>query len=343
MKQFFLYLLLLHSVNILPQGRSGFQALLTTENDFLGIHNKDENYTGAVKFELLTPEIKWKWLPFYKFKNESPVFNIQRFGFGGTAYTPQDIAASEIVKGDRPYASLLFVSVGNISYDRSRGLILQSDLVVGSIGSPGPGNAQAYVHRNHWFGSERPEPEGWDNQIGFNGSLIVNYNTRMQGLITPQQSFSNFQCVVPYWTAKADIGNYMINLQGGFKLDLFNYNSSILQDYAVSFPALTENRETPKKNIRFNFFVEPSFRIAAYNATLEGLLFNDRSVYTISHQDVNRLLFEVNGGINFIAGDFFYAKYSFYGRSQEYRGGKSFHTWGGITIGFSPSRWYTKQ
>ncbi|MEP7095405.1 MAG: lipid A-modifier LpxR family protein [Flavobacterium sp.] len=341
MKSYLLILMFFCSLNASSQGTSGFQVLLTTDNDFLGIDNKDENYTGAAKIELLTPEIKWKWLPFYKFKQDSTVLSIQRFGFGGTAYTPQDIAASEVVTGDRPYASLTFFSFGNVTYNNSKKIILQSDLIIGSIGSSGPGNVQTYIHKNHWFGTDRPEPQGWGNQIGFNGSFIVNYNTQLEGLIKINENKSDFQWIIPYWVAKADLGNYMINLQGGLKLNLLNFNSGAFQDYIAELPTIM--RETnKKKNFRFNFFVEPSFRLAAYNATLEGIMFNDNSVYKIEHSHVNRLLFEINSGINVNIGDFFYAKYSFYGRSKEYDGGKYFHTWGGITVGFSPSRWNYK-
>ncbi|RED26927.1 hypothetical protein BD847_0856 [Flavobacterium cutihirudinis] len=341
MKKFLIILTFLYSCNALSQGRSGFQILFTTENDFLGIDNKDENYTGAAKVELLTPEIKWKWLPFFKFRQDPTVLNVQRFGFGGTAYTPQDIASSEVVIGDRPYASLTFFSFGNVCYNTTKNLILQSDLIIGSVGSPGPGNVQSYIHKNHWFGSDRPEPQGWDNQIGFNGSLVINYNIRLEKLILLGKSKSNFQWMTPYWVAKADIGNYMMNLQGGIKLNFLNFNSGLLQDYIPGLPTFVE--EAPKKRaIRFNLFAEPSVRLAAYNATLEGLMFNDQSIYKIEHSQVNRFLFEINAGANLLLGDFFYAKYSFYGRSQEYSGGKSFHTWGGITIGFSPSRWQTK-
>lgn len=340
MRKYLIILIFFYSLNIVSQGKSGFQVLVTTENDFLGINNKDENYTGAAKIEILTPEIKWKWLPFFKFKPDPTVLNIQRFGFGGTAYTPQDIGTSEVVMGDRPYASLTFFSFGNASYNKTKKLFLQSDLIIGSIGSPGPGSVQTYLHKHHWFGSDRPEPQGWDNQIGFNGSLIINYNSQLEGLIEVTKNKANFQWIIPSWVAKADIGNYMINLQGGIKLNLLNFNSNILQDYIVEVPTITE--QTAKKNIRFNLFIEPSFRIAVYNATLEGIMFNDKSIYKIEHSQVNRLLFEINGGLNVLIGDFFYAKYSFYGRSKEYEGGKSFHTWGGITVGFSPSRWNHK-
>lgn len=342
MKRFILFLFLLSSSFVYSQGKKGFQLLLTTDNDFLGINNKDENYTGAIKIEVITPELKWKWLPFYKFKVDE-VLNVQRFAVGGNAYTPQDLTSKDVIIGDRPYASLLFFNFGNTSYNISKNLILQSDLMIGSMGTSGPGNAQAYIHRHHWFGSTRPIPQGWDNQIGFNGAFIVNYNTRLQGRLSKrEESNSDFKWFQANWVAKADIGNYMINLQGGIKLNLLNYNSGILQDFNPDLPTLRKLNIaaiSSKKCLRFNLFFEPHARIAVYNATLEGLMFNDHSIYKIDHSEVKRLLFEINTGVNLLLGDFLYLRYSLFGRSREFSGGKPFHSWGGITIGLSPARW----
>jgi hypothetical protein len=78
---------------IKAQGK-GFQVLVTTENDFLAISNKDENYTGSIKIEAQFPELI-KWLPFFKYKNPEESLTIQRFGIGGLAYTPQNLAATQ--------------------------------------------------------------------------------------------------------------------------------------------------------------------------------------------------------------------------------------------------------
>ncbi|HEX9151466.1 MAG TPA: hypothetical protein VF842_05250 [Flavobacterium sp.] len=44
-----------------------------------------------------------------------------------------------------------------------------------------------------WFDSDGPEPQGRDNQIGFNGSLIINYDSELEGLIAVAENKSNFQ------------------------------------------------------------------------------------------------------------------------------------------------------
>ena len=331
-----------------------------TENDFLGVNNKDENYTGSAKLEYLFPEQKLLSCIFIKYKAEDGqiVQDFSRIGFGGTAYTPQNLKNSAIEYGDRPYASLTFLSIGNTFYDWNKHVNIDSELIIGKIGGNGPGGVQSYIHENHWFGSVRDIPQGWHNQIGYKGSLILNYNVRYQELISldpeKKEKSNTFRAS---WLGKVDLGNYMINFQGGMKFSLFNqkdnYNSDILRSRLSNKEA--ENKEVSdtiyqkadvkvevkedkeKKNpgcwFKINFYAEPNIRLAAYNATLEGLLFNDHSVYKIKHSDVKRLLFEITGGVDVLLWNTVYIKYAFFGRTKEYVDGKPFHTWGGATIG----------
>ncbi|MFC4818506.1 lipid A-modifier LpxR family protein [Flavobacterium sp. GCM10023249] len=323
------------------QGKEGFQVLITHENDFLTIANKDENYTGGLKLETLFKEIKGKGLPFLKYRGENTL-TISRIGMGATAYTPQDLGSEAVVVGDRPYASLVFVNFGANSYHLVRNEMLQSEVLLGIMGTSLPGNAQAYLHENHWFGSERPVPKGWNNQIGYKGSFIINYNTRFQKALFSKNSVnSDFQWLAVHGVGKVDLGNYMIHAQAGLKLNLLNWNSTLLQDQYPNLETLTRNETTTKK-IRCNLFAEPTVRFVGYNATLEGLLFKDNSIYKIDHSDVKRMLFEINAGFNLTLYDVFYLRYSHSGRSREFEGGKSFHNWGAVTLGFSPQRWHSK-
>lgn len=153
----------------------------------------------------------------------------------------------------------------------------------------------------------------------------------------------SFQWMQGSLVGKVDIGNYMINLQSGIKFNLINYNSTVLQEYTPEPQVLLTGAQpitAPNKSFRFNLFVEPHVRLAAYNATLEGLMFGDNSISKIPHNEVKRFLFEINAGVNLTLWDILYLRYSFYGRSREFIGGKAFHTWGGITLGISNRRWF---
>lgn len=354
LKNFLLIIILFISFDLNAQGK-GFQLILTTENDFLGINNDDENYTGSLKFEAQFPEVA-KWFPFLKFRKPGESLTIQRAGIGGTAYTPQDLAPSEPVINDRPYASLMFVNFGNTSYNLEFGTVLQSELVIGFVGTSLPGNAQAYIHEHRWFNTDRPIPMGWDNQIGYNGSFVINYNARIEHPIIPginaQSNCSWFQVRA---RAGIDLGNYTANLRAGFKINMVNLNPGLMQDYAPAIPgasiyksgtnSIIGNEKSSSKSaafaekFRMNVFLLPEIRVVGYNTTLEGLMFDDNSVYKVSHGDVTRLAFDVSAGVNFLFNDRIYLKYVMYGRSQEYRGGKNFHYWGGISLGYSPARW----
>ncbi len=340
MKKIFTTILLMNiAVISFSQGKSGFQALISHENDVFGISNKDENYTGGLKLEVLTPQWGKFWQPFFRFKNEGSL-NIQRFAFGGTGYTPQDIAISSIIINDRPYASLVYGSIGNTSFSSTNKWLVQSELIFGVMGSKGPGKLQAHIHRNNWLGSTRPIPLGWDNQIGYNKAFVINYNTRVQYFLSNIDFNERLSLLQTSLTGRLDFGTYMINLQAGVKLNIFNLNSSVLHDYNPSYPVLTPQvHSVQSKKIRFNLFIEPQVRLAAFNATLEGLMFNDQSVYKIPSSEVKRLLFELNAGFNLQLYDVLYLKFMLFARSREFEEGKPVHIWGGITIGGSPSSW----
>lgn len=336
--------------NAIGQTPQGFQIMLTHENDFLTPANKDENYTGGIEMEILIPDKRnIKRTPFFKFKTDSSI-TVYRFSAGATAYTPQDLDTDQIVYGDRPYSSLLYGNLGSLAYSYKRDFRVQisSELILGAMGTPGPGNAQAFLHENHVMGSTRPIPLGWDNQISFDGKFVVNYNVRVQGLIGKNKfTTGSIKFFDPNWVARVDLGTYMVNLQGGFRLNLFNIGMSMFNDYNPGLPTILfdvnslQSKETVKHRriVRFNLFVEPSLRLAIYNASLEGAMFRDNSVYVIPHSQVSRILFEMIGGVNLILFNSFYLRYCYYGRSREFEGGKPYHNWGSVSIGYAPSRW----
>jgi lipid A 3-O-deacylase len=320
-----------------------YEVKISTENDFLGVGNNDENYTGGALLDFTTPEFKKICQPFFKFKDTTAV-NKQHFAFGGTAYTPQDLNEENPIFDDRPYASLVFLNIGKISTSLQKNSLIQSDLIIGLMGGPGPGSVQTILHKNHFLGSTRPIPNGWQNQIGNGGAFIFNYNTKVQILLSkndPQINTSNFKFCSIYGVGKLDVGNFMINLQGGFRFDLFNINYGLYDYNPVIYPTILfpekfnddDKEKIKKKNFKFNVFCEPNLRLVGYNATLEGLMFNDSSIHKLKNSDINGVLFELKTGVNFVFFNHFTLNYTFNGRSKEYSGGKPFHTWGTISIG----------
>lgn len=87
------------------------------------------------------------------------------------------------------------------------------------------------------MGKLLPVPLGWDNQIGYKGSLVVNYNLKGDVPLYPGiSSGANSNFFQLRLAGGADLGNYMINMRTGLNVNIFNHNYGLLQDYDPDIP-----------------------------------------------------------------------------------------------------------
>jgi hypothetical protein len=101
------------------------------------------------------------------------------FASGLLIFTPQDLAARDVVHGDRPYASLFFVSVGRRYTSPQEDVAYDSTLTVGMLGIPAAEAVQSALH--HLTNSAHPE--GWSHQISAGGEPTARYNFARQALL----------------------------------------------------------------------------------------------------------------------------------------------------------------
>ncbi len=101
------------------------------------------------------------------------------FASGLLIFTPQDLAARAIVRGDRPYASLFFMSVGRRYTSAEENVAYDSTFTVGALGLPWAEDVQSTLH--HLTGSAHPE--GWSHQISAGGEPTARYNFARQALL----------------------------------------------------------------------------------------------------------------------------------------------------------------
>jgi lipid A 3-O-deacylase len=97
---------------------------------------------------------------------------------GQTEYTPTDLVDTELVPTERPYAGYLWLGFARTALFR-RGQVT-SEVDVGFVGPPAVAKeAQSLAH---WtWASNRPQPQGWGNQLGLapHLSLINQYAYRV--------------------------------------------------------------------------------------------------------------------------------------------------------------------
>lgn len=101
------------------------------------------------------------------------------FAAGLLVFTPRDLSARGVQPGDRPYASLFFLSTGRRYVSTGADVAYNSTLTLGVLGLGAAESVQSGLHR--LTGSVRPE--GWSHQVSAGGEPTVRYNAARQALI----------------------------------------------------------------------------------------------------------------------------------------------------------------
>jgi Uncharacterized protein conserved in bacteria (DUF2219) len=98
---------------------------------------------------------------------------------GLIVFTPRDLGAHEVVTGDRPYASLFFLSAGRRYVSSDSDVAYNSSLTVGIMGLAAAGSVQHALHS--LTGSV--QPQGWSHQVSAGGEPTIRYSTARQALL----------------------------------------------------------------------------------------------------------------------------------------------------------------
>lgn len=161
------------SITAVAQSASGWSASLTHEHDALSLDGRGDHYTTGWKLEVLTSSLPMKFSPFPVFHDEKAM-SLQRIFAGAYGFTPQIVDLTEVDIYDRPYASFSYVGAGQTSYDLKRGLVINSDLRLGSVGSQKFGDFQKWYTGTGAFGAQ--QQMGWANQLESPGKFAINYS-----------------------------------------------------------------------------------------------------------------------------------------------------------------------
>lgn len=253
--------------------------------------------------------------------------------FGNTAFTPKHLEIADPIRDDRPYASLLFLTVSRATIDPYARRMIKTDVTFGMLGLNISKQVQTSIHtsrRKKHPGSLTPyDPLGWPNQISNGGEPTLKYTA------TFLQNLSDSAAHDLTLHTEGSLG-YYTNVAGGFAFRLgwlrtefwtFNSNPISVANQAVGGAA------SKKKNIdkpELFLFAAGRGRAVVYNALLQGQ-FRDSNV-TFDSTQMEHLVAEVEAGasagwqgLNVVA--------AVAHRSPEYSVGETrSHTWGGIYL-----------
>jgi hypothetical protein len=215
-----------------------------------------------------------------------------------TVYTPDRIDTREVQRDDRPYASLMALtvsrtSVGGTALDRA----WSSELSIGMLGLEVPGDVQRLLHRTRrWMtGNSVPvDPMGWPNQISAGGEPTARYRTVYQRRLAGDGTFGGRKHWQVVGGIEGSVG-YDTAAAGEISGRLGAFTSEFWQfPRGLTSPAVGQTDEPTPGARRWDLFafgvVRP--RVVAYNALLQGQF--RRSVFTVTPR---HLLGEWEGGV----------------------------------------------
>lgn len=119
------------------------------------------------------------------------------------------------------------------------------------------------------------EPLGWHNQI--KNDVVINYRISYEKQIYRYRDLLTLQSV-----SIVQLGTLFTNLSLGFNTTFGIVNSPFTHS---------------KKGLILYLYSQPIFSLIGYDATLQGGLFNPKSPYTISNNDIERFTAQLDYGL----------------------------------------------
>lgn len=194
---------------------------------------------------------------------------------GLMAFTPKDIKASSPIYGDRPYASLLFMSNGRVNVDADDRGAWFSSLTVGVLGLSLSEHLQSAIH--DVVGSDRPR--GYEHQISANGEPTARYNLARHSLWIANPSGT----IDVKTTLQGSVG-YLTEASAGLSVRVGRFYSPWwsfapeLTDYIAAPVAAVSNQGRPERY----FFAGARVKARGYNAFLQGQFRDSEVRYSAS-------------------------------------------------------------
>lgn len=258
--------------------------------------SRDRYYTQGYGFDLFHPALSKS--PLMRLLLALPGESSYGLTFRQSGFTPTSLFSEAPRRGDRPFASYLFLGHIRVSRDEERDVTLIAELDAGLIGQGAGGEwIQTGLHKA--LGNLRPR--GWDNQIRNDAAL--GYYGRLEKRLAR--------------AAWADAGVYVDAMAGTLYT---NAGAGVMGRLG----ALAEGRD------RLYAFGRLEEKLVGYDATLQGGVFNRSSPYTLRAAELDRAVARGDLGVALDRGSFavIFSR-SFQGR--EFKQGLS-HQWGELSV-----------
>lgn len=298
------------------------------ENDNLG-GDSDHYYTSGARVTLYNAGINVPAV-IDKMAESISTFDLNEttgtyYTIGQNLYTPTNISIAEQPENDRPWAGFLYGSVGLATLTQNENISPHIDDIEFTLGVVGPQSlgeqTQKFVHK---YISGSPEPQGWDNQLGFEPVFAVSWQRRM-----------------PY-AVSYDLGNFAnFRIEPNFSVSLGTLRTFVGTG-AVAVLGSSKNMDTPSR-VRpappgTGYFETQSGKLdwqlfAGFDARLVGQdIFLDGNTFKDSHSvDKEYLVGDATAGAS-LSFSSYRLSYTLNARSKEFKEQDENSVFGSVTL-----------
>jgi len=250
---------------------------------------------------------------------------------GLLVFTPRDLRARTLAVGDRPYASLFFLSVGRRYVAEAGTVVYDSSLTFGVLGLPAARGVQDVLH--DMTGSIRPQ--GWSHQISAGGEPTARYGLARESQLW-QFTDGRWARADCKWTLAASVGTVT---EGSLSLNLrWGHLASPWWSIAPEQTTYVQDPQPAPPPLALGTGPEVFALIGArvklrlYNAFLQGQFRHSDLRY--SQGQVNQVLGEAWVGVEFRTASGLELRYLARWQSPELRSGIGSRSivWGSFEI-----------
>ena len=281
---------------------------LNYDNDFFSA--TDRYYTQGIQFQVINQYIKYSPLSYTLIRLGKHAKNYFGINLEQDCFTPKSIRYDTINYLERPFAATAFVSHFLVSMDAEKKQLLQTQLDLGVIGPCARcEDEQKAIHK----ALVNIRPLGWEAQIA--ADYIINYRIKYEkALIYSKYAELMGNVAVRAGTLYTDAA-VGIHARLGLFTPYFN-NLGIDKNGAKKF--------------RIYLMLKANARAVGYNATMQGGVFNTRSIFTVPDSDISRLVYDGMAGVTMVI-KHVSLEYSRSYITPEFKRGVD-HGWGRVAI-----------
>jgi lipid A 3-O-deacylase len=281
------------------------------DNDFFSA--TDRYYTQGILLSFIHPIVRYSPFTHALIKLDKSAVNYYGLHLQQDVFTPISIRHEGIFYGERPFSAVLFISHNLTSMVSSKKILLQTQIDLGVLGPYAKGEEeQKGIHK----ALNNIQPLGWENQIA--NDAIINYKLKFEkGVLSKKHLELIGSSGLRFGTLYTDLS---LGLHA--RWGIFN----------PYFNGLGSENQAKYRNYKFKLYgvTKINTKLVAYNATLQGGLINQSSVYTLSGNDIARGVLDFMIGV-VIAYNRVSVEYGKFYITPEFKHGVN-HGWGRCVI-----------